>query len=277
MSKEYPARRAGVFNIGMLHTCADGSDGNHERYAPCSVEGLRSKEYDYWALGHIHKRRVLHADPPIVFPGNIQGRHIRETGPKGCALVSVAGGKAEVEPRGLDVIRWERCRVDARGAEDGYDLVDRFAESLAAIVRGAEDRPLMLRVEVTGPCPAHETLADRPLHWMTEIRSRALGDYPGRVWVEKIRLATSRPSRADPDPEDGPIGELLRFFRELRAGDGPLDPLRESLGDLKKKLSTEFGDGPDAIDLDSPEALRGVLDGVEQLLLNRLAVGGRAS
>jgi exonuclease SbcD len=277
LSKEYPARVAGAFNIGMLHTCADGADRDHEPYAPCSVEGLRSKEYDYWALGHIHKRRVLHRDPPIVFPGNIQGRHIRETGPKGCSLVSVEGGRPEVEPRRLDVIRWERCAVDACEAEDGYALVDRCAEGLAELVGAADDRPLVVRMDITGPCPAHETVADRAHHWMAEIRARALDDHPGRVWVEKVRLATTRPSRSVAGPDDGPMGELLQYFQELRGDDGPLDPLRASLGDLKKKLAAELGDGPDALDLDGPEAIRAVLDGVEQLLVNRLAVGGRGS
>src|SRR6187399_3032066 len=103
---------------------------------------------------------MLYQDPPIVFPGNIQGRHIRETGPKGCSLVTVEGGRPAVEPRRLDVIRWERCEVSAREAEDGYALVDRCAERLADLVHADDDRPLIVRVDVTGPCPAHETVAD---------------------------------------------------------------------------------------------------------------------
>ena len=73
LSLRYPAARPGCFNIGMLHTSATGREG-HERYAPCSVEGLLAKGYDYWALGHVHKREILYDDPLIVFPGNTQGR-----------------------------------------------------------------------------------------------------------------------------------------------------------------------------------------------------------
>ncbi|MBW2597058.1 MAG: DNA repair exonuclease, partial [Deltaproteobacteria bacterium] len=88
LSAKYPPRLPGYFNIGMLHTCVTGREG-HESYAPCTLDGLRSKGYDYWALGHVHQHEVLMDDPLIVFPGNIQGRHVQETGPKGCVLVSV--------------------------------------------------------------------------------------------------------------------------------------------------------------------------------------------
>ena len=91
LSQAYPQGDPQRFNIGLLHTCLDGKPG-HEPYAPCSIAGLRSKGYQYWALGHVHKREEVSQDPWIVFPGNIQGRHIRESGPKGCTLVTVDNG-----------------------------------------------------------------------------------------------------------------------------------------------------------------------------------------
>jgi DNA repair protein SbcD/Mre11 len=270
LSKEYPSRAAGYFNIGMLHTCAEGVDDQHERYAPCTVAGLRSKEYDYWALGHIHKRSELSVDPPIVFPGNIQGRHIRESGPKGCSLVTVNGGKPRVEHRELDVIRWETCQVSALGAEDTYEILDRFAERLSALAAGSNDRPLILRVEVSGSCPVHEKIIEHQNTLQAEIRSRALSGHFGRVWVEKVRLATTRPTRLDRTTHDGPIGEMLQYFEELRTGVSSFDPLRVGLKDLKNKLASEFGEGTVGIDLESPEALRNLLEQVEQVLVNRL-------
>ena len=77
----YPPACKGLFNIGILHTAATGREG-HEPYAPCNVEGLLAKEYDYWALGHVHRREILYENPWMVFPGNIQGRHVNESGPR---------------------------------------------------------------------------------------------------------------------------------------------------------------------------------------------------
>ena len=88
LSVDYPEPVPGCFNIGLLHTSADGREG-HEPYAPCTVPSLVARGYDYWALGHVHRREVLHRDPWIVFPGNLQGRHVRETGAKGATLVTV--------------------------------------------------------------------------------------------------------------------------------------------------------------------------------------------
>src|SRR3546814_2452354 len=104
----YPPAEQHVFNIGILHTALAGRQG-HADYAPCSVEDLRSRGYDYWALGHVHEFEVVSTEPYVVFPGNVQGRTIRETGAKGAVLVAVADGDVtSVERIELDVIRWAR-------------------------------------------------------------------------------------------------------------------------------------------------------------------------
>ena len=71
-----------------IHTSVDGREG-HDPYAPTRLDVLRSKGHDYWALGHVHEREVLCRNPWVVFPGNLQGRHARETGAKGATLVEV--------------------------------------------------------------------------------------------------------------------------------------------------------------------------------------------
>ncbi|MFO0891702.1 MAG: DNA repair exonuclease [Isosphaeraceae bacterium] len=127
-----PGSAAGPVQHRPLHTGVEGREG-HARYAPCALADLRHHQYDYWALGHIHKRETLiDADPIVAFPGNLQGRNIRETGPKGCLLVTVDdAGRATAETRWLDVLRWEVCKVDAAGAADGEDLLCRFRDRSA--------------------------------------------------------------------------------------------------------------------------------------------------
>ena len=88
LAQNYPTARGDLFNIGLLHTSGSGPSA-HVTYAPCSVADLTAKEYDYWALGHVHTRRLLCESPPIVFPGNLQGRHINEPGERGFMLVTV--------------------------------------------------------------------------------------------------------------------------------------------------------------------------------------------
>jgi exonuclease SbcD len=271
LSARYPSAVSGYFNIGMLHTCATGREG-HEPYAPCTVEGLLSKGYQYWALGHVHQQELISQDPMIVFPGNIQGRHIRETGPKGCMLVTVDdSGRANTDFRSLDVIRWLKCEVDASGAESGYDVVDQIYGRLENLLEQSDDRPLIVRIEVFGASKAHHGLAANPERWRNEIRSAAIDLGGGRIWIEKVSLHTKPPfERQSGELAEGPLGELLGLLDEIRSDPGRLRKLGESLDDLLKKLPREVKDPHDGIALEDSEWLARMLEEVRPLLLGRL-------
>jgi DNA repair exonuclease SbcCD nuclease subunit len=275
LSAAYPAAVSGHFNIGLLHTSATGREG-HENYAPCTVEGLVAKRYDYWALGHIHKHEILHRDPWIIFPGNIQGRHIRETGPKGCMLVTV-GDDGRVDPRSvagiaaLDVLRWEHCELDATDAATPAELMERLGRQIERLVGQAEDRPLAIRVTFRGECAAHDLVTADPERWINEVRATGSTVGSGNVWIEQVRFRTAPPRQLDDiESLDGPIAELTQLIKELQWSDDGLARLAGELADLKKKLPVELRTFPDAIDLDDPDTLRGTLDDVRQLLVGRL-------
>ena len=270
LAANYPPPDPGCFNVGMLHTSVNGREG-HDRYAPCTVEALRAKNYGYWALGHVHAREVLDdRGGPIVFPGNVQGRHIRESGAKGCMVVTVEGHRAtSSEFRPLDVLRWETCRVDASGATGGDDILRGFQDALPGLLEAADGRTLALRVEVVGASAVHEKLLAKKDDWAYEIRS--LGNQHGsnRVWVEAVKLRT-RPLRIGVDePVDGPLGELDRLLAELRGDDRLLKTFADrELADLRKKIPPELRRA-ELVDLDATDWLRSVLDQVRPLLADR--------
>ena len=104
----YPRPVPDMFNIGVLHTGLGGMGGGHADYAPCTRHDLDNEGHDYWDLGHVHQRCVLRERPHIVFAGNLQGRHIREAGPKSAYLVTVEAGElVDLSPVHADVVR---CR-----------------------------------------------------------------------------------------------------------------------------------------------------------------------
>ena len=270
LAANYPAADPGCFNVGMLHTSVNGREG-HDRYAPCTVEALRAKNYGYWALGHVHTREVLDdRDGPIMFPGNIQGRHIREGGAKGCMVVTVEGHQvASSEFRPLDVLRWETCRVDASGATDGDDILRGFQAALPGLIEAAEGRTLALRVEVIGASAVHEKLLADKEGWANEIRGQALIHGSDRVWVEAVKLRTRPLKIGDEAPGDGPLGELDRLLAELQGDDRLLKDFADrELADLRKKIPPELKRA-DLVDLDAPDWLRSVLDQVRPLLADR--------
>lgn len=77
------------YTFGIMHAQERAGLSSQNVYAPFSLSELQNLNYDYFALGHIHLRQVLSETPLIVYPGNIQGRHINETGPKGCYLGTI--------------------------------------------------------------------------------------------------------------------------------------------------------------------------------------------
>ncbi|MBF0779906.1 MULTISPECIES: DNA repair exonuclease [unclassified Granulicatella] len=97
------------YAIGMLHGYLEGSQSKEGVYAPFSIQELNDKHYDYWALGHIHKRMLLQEQPPIIYSGNVQGLNRHETGEKGAVLVSLNKGKpTQIEWVNTSKIQWNK-------------------------------------------------------------------------------------------------------------------------------------------------------------------------
>jgi exonuclease SbcD len=202
VAQTYPPARPGWFNIGVLHTSLDGREG-HAPYAPTQVEHLRRHGYDYWALGHVHAREIVSEDPWIVFPGNLQGRHARETGPKGATLVRVEHRRvAAVEALTLDAARFEQIAIDLTQALEDDTLRALARDALADAARRAEGRPLALRVILCGQCPLHERLLAHRAQ--AEADMQALADEAGAdVMIEKLVVATTSARAAPPAALDG--------------------------------------------------------------------------
>jgi exonuclease SbcD len=270
LSRNYPDAVPGYYNIGLLHTCATGREG-HENYAPCSIEGLQSKGYDYWALGHVHAHETLAENPHIIFSGNIQGRHVRETGPKGCVLVTVDdAGRTKPVFKPLDVVRWESVHIDASHTESGYDIVDRLADRIEALAESTGGMPLALRIHIKGETIAHDEILSDAERWINEIRSCAIDAGNGQAWVEKVKFDLCLPiSGMAPDKPEGALGELLRLFDELRADKAWQPHFLSELSDLQRKLPRDL-----KLDLDGDSSddswMADLLEQAKPMLVRRL-------
>ena len=242
----YPARRDGWLNIGVLHTGLDGSRG-HESYAPCTVEDLRRFGYDYWALGHIHAAEIVSTSPWIVYPGNLQGRSVRETGPKGAMRVTVEDGRiVEVTPLALDAARWLHEPIDVSACGDEGDALECIRLALARLHPLAGGRPLAIRFTLTGTSPAHTRLVAR--RERLEEEARALGfQFAEDCWVEQIKLATAEPLL--PAAAAGQSGEIdLDQLLAASSGDPAFAAVLPELVDsiarkMPRELRDEFAPG----------------------------------
>lgn len=191
LAVDYPAAVPGKFNLGLLHTSLTGRP-DHDTYAPCSEQDLRNKGYAYWALGHIHQPEVISEDPWIVFAGNCQGRHARETGPRGCRLVTVKDSLevASAEWRDLDVVRWQSVEVPLAGVENEAGAIKGIREALAGAVAAAEGRLLATRIHLTGATALHGSLHRDAQHWRAQVQALAQDFGEESVWLERLRVGT---------------------------------------------------------------------------------------
>ena len=260
----YPSPRKGMFNIGVLHTGLGGMDG-HDDYAPTSLVELTAKGYDYWALGHIHRRQILHEQPLVVFPGNIQGRHVRETGPKGAALVSVRDDEAELVWRDFDIVRWETLEVRVGAAESLGEVGDAISSAAQPVLERVGDRLLVLRVRLQGRTPFHGRLLGDPEGLLNEARGAVFG-LSGDGWVARVDVETRPPTSAGTlRARADAIGDLARLFEQAPQDPELLRQLEEDVGLLAGRLK------PNAAEAVEDVPLRRALDGDYAALIRDVA------
>jgi DNA repair exonuclease SbcCD nuclease subunit len=191
LASTYPAPVAGKLNIGILHTSLDGREG-HANYAPTTTNELINKGYSYWALGHVHTREEVHQKPYIIFPGNIQGRHIRETGAKGCYLVTFNDNReAHLEFKPLDVFRWEAITVNLDGIEEESDFEGRLAETVESKKLPFNEIPHGIRIILKGNTSLHSWLICSQNRISENIQGIFDGISAGTLFLEQIKVETS--------------------------------------------------------------------------------------
>jgi len=274
LAGSYPKASPGFFNIGLLHTCLDGREG-HEPYAPCSLNELVSHGYDYWALGHVHTRETVHQSPWVVFPGNTQGRNARETGAKGCMLVTVEDGAViEVEFKSLDVFRWSVLDLDITDITE-IDHIFEKADKVLQREAQATSMPAALRVRLHGSSQLHGKILSREEYVKNGIRGCAVDAGNGNLWVEKVSIDTSVMS----DPEammarGDALGGLLRSIHDLQYDETALQEIFGELGDLFHKLPHEYQNDAEAVYPDRKETMVRAMEDVRHMLLNRILSSG---
>jgi len=270
LAAKYPPPVAGFFNIGVLHTNLAGVS-EHANYAPCTLEMLKNKGYQYWALGHVHNRQILCNDPYIVYPGNIQGRHGKEQGEKSCVLVTVSdAGAMSIDTISTSAVPWFQADVDASGCQTADEVYEKLRIELEGILSRSKERVTAVRLRIVGTTEAHAELSRDLEQVRHEAISIANECGNGLFWVERVQVATSpRLNRDDLLKRDDPIGEVVRIVATLRQDPASLANW-DAIAELQKKLPDEVADGAEPVKLDVL-TLSMAIEEAEAVLLSRLS------
>lgn len=202
------------YHIGILHGQEENSHSEHAAYAPFSVGELLEKGFDYWALGHIHKRSLLHEDPIIYYPGNIQGLHPKETGEKGCVLVELNGKSANHSLISTAEVVWSACDISIRDLRDGGQLLEACETRLDSL--RCNNASVLAVLHLTGSGPIHSYMLDET-HVEDLLAALQEGEADRRdfVWPVSVKLDTTPEwDRDELKKENHFIGDLLKLIDE---------------------------------------------------------------
>lgn len=278
----FASRRGEGLNIALLH-CNVGGRKGHENYAPCSLDDLKAAGMDYWALGHVHGAEVLCRNPLVVYPGNIQGRHIREEGKKGVYFVVLAQGEpgtAEFVP--CDAVRWRSDELSIEGMERDEEFFQSLTALKENVRRESGDRPALLRLSISGRGTVHRLLRRpgflRGPGGLLETMNEGEEDRPDFVFTEEIQDRTAPPLDLDSLASGSHFaGDFLKEVRAFREGGSLREGLEAILNDrglLGKISSRDVLEKIEALSEEDVEqllnrgawsALSGLLEGVDGL------------
>lgn len=284
----------GLCNIALLHTQLEPANKN---YLPCSLTELTARDdIHYWALGHIHRCRVLHHGlPAVAYPGIPQGRDFGEEGPGGCLLVEMAPG----EPPAFSYlpvapVLWKRVEFSIAGdpaLQNLTDLENRLVEKAGELAAAPLPTPeglpaapgayqpdgYLLQWIITGRGELHNLWAEQEEEAAVELTAALRRKLEGRtpfLWTDSVVIRTARPLPR--------LEELLAknpVFRELAEIAASFqDPARR--GELLASLGQVWEPAPDHENPDEyrfaldEETLAAIIDRARDLILERLVAWG---
>jgi len=235
---KYKAPVPNAVNIGLMHTSLNGAPG-HDPYAPCSVADLDCSGFDYWALGHIHKRSIHLVTCTVVMPGNPQGRDINEAGQKSVSLVTVDdNGAISVEERNVSIAQFERVALDVSAIIDWRDLITEASRELGKLRSVVGTQHLIVRLHIVGASPLAWTIRRDIDLLQQEMELQA--EMIGATWLEKIELELNTPTASEAASGDTVLELRQIIVDQVRPADGFRAQIDEYASELVKGLPADL-------------------------------------
>jgi DNA repair exonuclease SbcCD nuclease subunit len=223
LSLKFQAKEKDTVSIGMLHANV-GSKKEHAPYSPCTINDLKACNMDIWLLGHIHTPEVLCDDPLILYPGNIQGRHINEDGTRGCYIIKIdSSHKISYEFKPVQNIMWKQEEISIKNIMTAIELADLLSdkceEELSKLFN--DEKGTVIRWKLTGSSPLyHELTMTDKIEETKEILVERFFNHTPFIFPESIRLSI-KPERQKEDylNQENFIGDFLRLAGKIENDD----------------------------------------------------------
>jgi len=227
LAPAYPARHRELPTVGLMHTQLMEEYGRGTGYAPTSLSQLAALDYDYWALGHIHRRSEY--DGAIRYSGSLMAVDSSETGPKGAYLVEASAHAApQVQFLPLAKVQLEEFNLD--GLSRCRDQEDIIQAAVAQLDSFHSRAALMARIRLEGEAACMEVLIGPGSQGLLQSMACEIQDRTGAWQVELIpgQIAPVTQASSLMDRRDL-LGELMTITHEARSGGASLEQLEKEL------------------------------------------------
>ncbi|WP_099157343.1 metallophosphoesterase family protein [Virgibacillus ndiopensis] len=214
-AKEYTIADENIpFHIGMLHGSI-ASNTEHDVYAPFRLTDLKEQYFDYWALGHIHQREILSEKPFVIYPGNTQGRHRKESGEKGCYHVTLNETTTNVTFMPLQSITFQSVTIDVSACKQPHQLEPLIDKTIQNMPNKSVSK--LLSITVTTTNPEHKRWVNEGLFDdIVELLNESAAHQTNWFYIFRVNVDYKQ-SLSDSDLNKGDhfIGELLRYTEDV--------------------------------------------------------------
>jgi exonuclease SbcD len=220
-------------NIAMLHTSLAGSE-SHDVYAPCSVSELCNMGFDYWALGHIHKRETHSEDPLIIMPGMPQGRDIGELGPKSATLLEISEGNISLSEVPTSIMEFQKVKINVGGIDDDDNIREQIRACLSVISESLSSESGILRIELIGQTERYWNILRSQEIWKETVKN--ILEPFGNLWLDKLQFEIIRPSSLQ-EHSGSALAEIETLMADLGSDPGLTESISQVFESINQELS----------------------------------------
>lgn len=112
-----------AINILVIHGTLDGASIEEKQYNSITKKTLQEKQFDYMALGHIHKPEY---STNIVYPGSTISLGFDELGEHGMIVGEIEKGKLELKFIPLDEEKFKETEIDITEISSKEELIEKI-------------------------------------------------------------------------------------------------------------------------------------------------------
>lgn len=187
---EFPVRYPEVdYHIGLYH--GEISRKDQGKFAPFKLSEMKEKQYDYWALGHIHKPEVLHQEHPVIaYAGSPQGHTRKEKDSNGVLITELSKQGEHAKQVRCAEVEWHVLEIAVPSHLELSNLLPMIEQQIFRQSFIQDGRTHLLQIQLLDVSPSVEMELEEKMknnEFLYHLQEMIYQKTDGSVWIFDIR------------------------------------------------------------------------------------------